>query len=199
MPLSSFALNIFKATANANVSYSDGSCCDLNNALDLLVEHLEKIRGRCKRIVFIGNGGSAAIASHMRTDFWKRAGMLAFTFNEASLLTCLSNDYSYEEAFAKGVEHFVEEGDVLFAISSSGESENILNAVSMAKEKKCFVVTLSGFHSNNALRRCGHMNFYTESLNYGCVEISHLQILHYLSDSLLQEKKQKDLTEINTL
>ena len=79
----------------------------------------------CK-LMFIGNGASAAISSHMSTDFWKNGGIRAIAFNDSSLLTCLGNDYGYEYIFEKSIEMFAEEGDILVAISSSGESENIL-------------------------------------------------------------------------
>ena len=85
------------------------------------------------KLVFIGNGASAAISSHMSTDFWKTCGIRAIAFNDSSLLTCLGNDFGYEYIFEKSIEMFADPGDILIAISSSGKSENILRGVNSAK------------------------------------------------------------------
>ena len=81
------------------------------------------------KLMFVGNGGSAANASHMAIDYWKNGGLRATAFNDASLLTCLANDYGYEHVFEKTIEMLGQPGDVLVAISSSGRSANILRAV----------------------------------------------------------------------
>src|SRR3989338_2392221 len=106
-----------------------------NNKLDFV----EGIEASCKlikkqsraggKIFFIGNGGSAAIANHMAIDFWKNGRMQAMSFSDSSALTCISNDFGYEHVFAKPIEFFVDQNDILFAISSSGRSKNILNGV----------------------------------------------------------------------
>ena len=75
----------------------------------------------CK-LMFIGNGASAAISSHMATDYWKNGGIRAVAFNDSSLLTCISNDYGYKYVFEKPIEMFADNGDILFTISSSGKS-----------------------------------------------------------------------------
>ena len=134
------------------------------------------------KLIFIGNGASASISSHMATDFWKTAGVRAVAFNDSSLLTCISNDYGYKFVFEKPVEMFADAGDILFAISSSGKSENILRGVDAAKKMGVTVVTLSGFDKNNPLRGLGEMNFYVPDMSYGHVEIVHHSICHCLVD-----------------
>jgi D-sedoheptulose 7-phosphate isomerase len=141
-----------------------------------------------KKIIFIGNGASASIASHMSTDYWKNGGMRAIAFNDAALLTCLSNDCGYENVFGKSVDMFADEGDILFAISSSGRSENILNGVRAARTQKTKVVTFSGFSSENPLRQMGDINFYVPDGAYGAVEILHLAICHCILDVVIMEK-----------
>ena len=131
----------------------------------------------------VGNGGSASIASHQSVDYWKNGGIRASAFNDSSLLTCLSNDYSYAEVFSKAVEMFGEEGDMIYCISSSGKSQNILNAAKSAKEKKCTVITFSGFEESNPLRKEGELNFYVPDFSYGFVEILHLFIIHSILDA----------------
>ena len=165
-----------------------GEKLDFFQALEALGE---LIRGRadagCK-LMFIGNGASAAIASHMSTDFWKSAGLKALAFNDASLLTCIGNDFGYDRVFEKPIQMFAMPGDVLFAISSSGRSVNILNGVHMARRKGCKVVTLSGFEKGNPLRRLGDFNFYVLAEEYGPVEIIHHSICHCLLDTIMKVK-----------
>ena len=141
----------------------------------------------CK-LMFIGNGASAAISSHMSTDFWKTCGIRAVAFNDSSLLTCLGNDYGYEYIFEKSVDMFADRGDVLVAISSSGKSENILRGVNSAKSKECSVITLSGFKDNNPLYSAGDFNFYVPAQEYGPVEVIHHSICHCILDTIVNHK-----------
>ncbi len=147
-----------------------------------------QIEFSCK-LIFIGNGASAAISSHMATDFWKNAGIRTTAFNDSSLLTCVSNDYGYEHVFAKPIEMFANTGDVLFAISSSGESENILRDAHAARSKECSVITLSGFKDNNSLSTMGDYNFYVPSQEYGPVEIVHHSICHCILNTIVSHKR----------
>ncbi len=141
-----------------------------------------------KKLIFIGNGASAAISSHMASDFCKNAHIKAITFNDASLLTCICNDLGYKYVFEKPLEILGEGGDVLIAISSSGKSENILKAARMALRKKMKVITLSGFSMNNPLSKLGELNFYVSSTNYGLVEVIHHSICNCFLDLILQSR-----------
>lgn len=138
------------------------------------------------RIFFIGNGGSAAIASHMTADWMKNGKFPTLCFNDAAALTCISNDLGYENVFSLPLQYHAKLGDVLFAISSSGESPSILHAVDHAKQACLNIVTMSGFEPNNSLRSRGGVNFYIPSKNYGVVEIAHLSILHSLLDEVMK-------------
>ena len=157
----------------------------IERAAEIIMKHA--VEGR--KLYLIGNGGSASIASHQAVDFWKNAKIPALAFNDASLLTCISNDFGYEHVFEKPVEMFADPGDVLIAISSSGQSENILRAVKMARSKKCQAITLSGFKPGNPLRSLGDVNFFVPSLDsYGFVEIAHLALCHCLVDTIIRRK-----------
>lgn len=138
------------------------------------------------RIFFIGNGGSAAISSHMAADYQKNGGFPTMCFNDAALMSCISNDLGYSEVFSLPLQRHARLGDVLVAVSSSGESLNILHAARYAKEHRLNVVTLSGFEPDNPLRRMGSVNFYVPSKSYGTVEIAHLAILHSLLDETMK-------------
>jgi D-sedoheptulose 7-phosphate isomerase len=137
------------------------------------------------KLMFIGNGASAAISSHMSTDFWKSCGIRAIAFNDSSLLTCLGNDFGYEYIFEKSIEMFAEPGDILVAISSSGKSENIIRGVNSAKSKECSVITLSGFKEDNPLSSAGDFNFYVPAQEYGPVEVIHHSICHCILDAII--------------
>lgn len=138
------------------------------------------------RIFFIGNGGSAAISSHMAADYQKNGGMPTMCFNDAASLTCIGNDLGYVNVFAEPLQHHARLGDVLVAISSSGMSESILAAADYARDHRMNVVTLSGFEPDNKLRSKGGVNFYVPSKSYGTVEIAHLAILHSLLDETMK-------------
>lgn len=138
-----------------------------------------------RKMIFIGNGGSAAISSHMATDFWKNGGMKAISFNDIPMLTSISNDYGYEHVFEKPIETFAELGDVLIAISSSGKSENILRGVRAAEARGCKIITLSGFEEGNPLSSLGDLNFYVPSKVYGHVEVIHHSICHCIIDTIM--------------
>ncbi len=144
-----------------------------------------------KKVIFIGNGASAAIASHMAADYSKNGKIPAITFNDSALLTCVSNDCGYQNVFKKPIELFAEQGDVLIAISSSGKSENIINGAEAAKSKGCKVITLSGFSADNPLSKLGDINFYVPSDKYSHVEIIHHSICHYMLDIIMSEGKNK--------
>lgn len=174
---------------SVRVTDRDAKTLDLFAGVDAAIQLiLEQDRQR-RRIMFIGNGASAAISSHMATDFTKAGGLRATAFNDASLLTCMGNDFGYEQVFQKPIEMLADEGDVLFAISSSGKSVNILNGVRAALEKPCKVITLSGFKDDNPLCTMGDLNFYVPSGDYGPVEVLHHSICHCILDMLCLQKK----------
>ena len=143
-----------------------------------------------RKVIFIGNGASASISSHMATDYWKNGGMRAMAFNDAVLLTCISNDCGYENVFGKPLEMFADDGDILFAISSSGASQNILNGVHAARKRGAHVVTFSGFKSDNPLSSMGDVNFFVPDEDYGPVEVVHLSITHCILDVIMASKQQ---------
>lgn len=160
----------------------NGKAVDISSALKDSVDMVKKAAAKGNKVMFIGNGGSASIASHLAVDLWKNGGIKAVSFNDGAQLTCLGNDYGYEHVFEKPIEFFAERGDVLIAISSSGKSENILRGVKAGLAKKCNVITMSGFAKINPLRKMGQLNFYVPSSSYGFVEITHLALCHSILD-----------------
>jgi len=159
-----------------------GTGLSLDNGTQKAADLIVSARSDGNKVMLIGNGGSAAIASHAHNDLCKRAGVRALVFNEPPLLTALANDYGYASVFERPIEMWAEQADVLLAISSSGRSESILRAAHAALKRKCRVITLSGFASDNPLRRMGHINFYIASSEYGEVEAAHSVVMHFLTD-----------------
>lgn len=147
-----------------------------------LASEVKQARGR---IFFIGNGGSAAIASHMAADWLKNGNVAAQCFNDGALTTCLANDLGYDQVFAKPISLHGRKGDLLFAISSSGQSASVTNAVQAAYAIGLYVITLSGFSAENPLRQLGDVNFYVPSDRYGVVEVCHHAICHAILDAVI--------------
>lgn len=170
----------------SEVTNHSGDSLEFDTAIELVMKLAVETHQKGNKLIFIGNGGSSAIASHMAIDYLKNGGIRSTTFSDASLLTCLSNDYGYEHVYEKPILMFGQEGDLLIAISSSGKSQNILRAVKVAQDKKCHVVTLSGFNPDNPLRRTGKINFYVPSSAYGFVEITHLTLCHAILDLICE-------------
>jgi D-sedoheptulose 7-phosphate isomerase len=143
---------------------------------DLLVKSAEmfkNVKSTGKKIIVVGNGGSAAMASHVAVDLTKAAGCRAITFNEADLLTCFANDYGYENWVEKALNFYADNGDVVILISSSGTSKNIVNGANWAKQNGLSVVTLSGFNSDNPLKKIGDINLWVDSKGYNIIEMAH--------------------------
>jgi D-sedoheptulose 7-phosphate isomerase len=140
---------------------------------------------RGQHLYFIGNGASAMMASHFAADACKNAGLSALAFNDASLLTATANDVSFEEIFALPLSRLARPGDLLIAISSSGNSPNIVRAIGTARAIPMHIVTLSGRCADNRIRSCGDLNFYVPLQRYGWVECAHQLMLHYWLDQYL--------------
>jgi D-sedoheptulose 7-phosphate isomerase len=138
------------------------------------------------KIIVIGNGGSAAIASHASIDFTKAAKIRAINFNESSLITCFSNDYGYEYWAEKAIEFYADKNDLVILISSSGQSNNILNAALKTKKMNIPLATLSGFSKDNELRTLGDINLWVDSSKYNIVETVHQTWILSIIDNLIE-------------
>jgi D-sedoheptulose 7-phosphate isomerase len=166
----------------AAVTSASGETIEIAEAVNRVMALARRAHAAGNKLIFVGNGGSAAIASHMAMDYSKSGEVRSLALNDSSMLTCLGNDLGYDQVFAKQLELHARPDDLVIAISSSGRSANILNAVGVARAARCGVVTLSGFSADNPLRRLGDINFFVDSDRYGFVEIGHLTICHAVLD-----------------
>lgn len=178
---------LIRCLHSVQIYNQDGeSCGDYDESMDKLVELFSDIKAGGKQVFFIGNGGSAAIASHMTADFMKNGGMKTYSLYDNSVTTCMGNDYGYEYIFSRPLEFLGNEGDLLVAISSSGNSQNIVNAVQVAKEKKMKIITLSGFQRENRINGMGIYNVHVPANHYGMVESIHNLMLQQVVDVILE-------------
>jgi len=154
------------------------------------VELTDDVQRNGRNIFLVGNGASAAMASHFAADACKNGGLRAQAFNDGPLLTCAANDLSFEDVFALPLARFGRAGDMLITISSSGGSPNIVKALECARGLQLSIVTVSGRRADNPSRRFGDVNAYLPSERYGWVESGHHVVLHYWLDQYLDKHGQ---------
>lgn len=152
----------------------------------LIVNEFLKCRNEGKTAFFIGNGGSAAIASHMTADYLKNGKVNTCSLYDNAVTTCIGNDYGYEYIFSKPLEFLMKRDDLLVAISSSGNSMSIVNAIKTAREKSSRVITFTGFSENNPIRTMGDINLWVPCDEYGIVESIHNLILQQIVDEIMK-------------
>jgi D-sedoheptulose 7-phosphate isomerase len=150
---------------------------------------LKVISNNGRRVFVIGNGGSAAVASHVVNDLVNMTLTRAHSLSDPALLSCMTNDFGHDVALSRILEVWCERGDLLIAISSSGRSANICIAANTARRLGATVMTLTGFEAENQLRKLGDINLWLDSKNYGLVETGHAFVLHHLTDRRAQQVK----------
>ena len=142
------------------------------------------------KIIICGNGGSAAIASHVSVDLTKNANIRSVNFNESDLITCFANDYGYERWVEKAVDYYADSKDILILISSSGKSLNMINAAKAARNKKVSkIITFTGHNKDNPLSKLGDINFWINSKAYNFVENTHQVWLLTIVDLIIGKRE----------
>ena len=153
----------------------------------------------CGRLVFAcGNGGSAAISNHLQCDHLKgirtatdiAPRVLSLSAN-VELLTAIANDIAYDEVFTYQLQSQASPGDVLIAVSSSGQSRNILRALTWAREHGLRTIVLTGFDGGDA-RTLADVCIHVDAANYGIVEDVHQTIMHALAQYIRQSRMTPD-------
>ena len=160
---------------------------DVSDYMISMKKLLLQTRDKGNKVLIAGNGGSAAMASHVSVDLTKQAGIRTVNFNEADLITCFANDYGYENWVAKAIEFYGDEGDVVILISSSGKSLNMINAGAQANKMGIHVITLTGFKQDNPLKKLGELNFWLDSRAYNIIENTHQIWLLMVCDLIIGE------------
>lgn len=167
----------------------NGKSMNFERGLAVFMETLLETRESNGRLWWIGNGGSSAACSHLSQDALNKLGIKSQTLTDPALLTCMANDYGYPEIYSRPLEVLAERGDLLIAISSSGKSQNIINAVELAEEKGMRVISLSGFSDKNQLWNLPtHLSFYLPTNLYGITELGHEALIHSVIESLVLDE-----------
>jgi D-sedoheptulose 7-phosphate isomerase len=180
---------ITECLKSTSASLSDNTIINIDEAFSRWTEMTVQIRSQKNTVFLIGNGASASMASHVSADMAKNAHVHTEVFTDLSLITAIANDISYDDVFAEPLRRRMNKGDMLVAISSSGQSRNILQAVAAAKGLGGISVTLSAMKADNPLRISGELNFYIPAQTYGLAETCHAAILHYWIDSTILKNK----------
>ena len=180
--------SLLSALEDMQVTGIDGREISQEEGLSQWCKITSTLRAVNATMYFVGNGASAMMASHMAADASKNGQFRSVAFNDAALMTAVSNDISYEESFAMPLKRFADSGAVLVTISSSGNSPNIVRAIEVARELGLQVVTLSGMKPDNRSRQMGDLNFYIPADTYGVVEVTHQALLHCWLDKFMENE-----------
>ena len=152
-----------------------------------LIKLIKEVKRKKKKLILVGNGGSAAMASHVAVDFTKTCKIRAINFNEADLITCYGNDYGFENWITEALISYGDAEDLVVLISSSGQSKNIVNAAKFCNKKKINFATFTGFKKNNPLKKISKISFWVNSNSYNIIEMTHhiwlLMLVDYLSQN----------------
>ncbi len=184
--------------SRVEVTGAGGVGMTLDGGCVLVVDWLKGLKDLGGKVLTVGNGGSASIAGHLQNDLAKSVGVRAMALQDFALVTAITNDEGYHRVYADQILQWGDRGDLLIAISSSGESENILEAVDAARARSMRVMRLAGFAVGNALRGGGEINFYVPDETYGFVELAHGVMVHLWTDALrrvldLERKESHDV------
>lgn len=158
-----------------------------SDAVEKVCEQVLHATENGRQIFVIGNGGSAAVAEHLCCDWTKGTNCSGYPVissrsltSNVALYSAIANDYGFDHVFDTQLDFFAGQGDVLIAISSSGNSPNVLNAVVRAKELGVFVAGFSGF-SGGKLADMADASVYVATNNYGIVEDAHQAVMHIIA------------------
>ncbi len=164
--------------------------------IDALITLFREANLEEKQIFVFGNGGSAASASHFATDLGKGASdklsrrFKCFSLNEAtSWITAIGNDYSYEDIFLHQLKNFAAAGDIVFTMSVSGNSPNLVKAVDWANTKGLTTIALVG-GKRGRLAEIADNVVVIDSTHYGHVEDAHMLIVHMLTYAFMENPLQ---------
>ena len=165
----------------------------LEHGLETLLQIWSRQIARDRSVFWIGNGGSAALVSHLSQDLLNKGGVRSLTFNDPALITCMANDYGYEQVFKRPLLAVAREHDVLIAVSSSGMSANIVDAARSAIENGMDLVTFSAFSPDNHLHELpSTLSFHTPTEIYGHAELTHEALIHAAIDMFSRQEGASD-------
>jgi len=167
------------------------------NDLEAIINLIMKTREQGSMIYSMGNGGSSAIAEHLVCDFTKgcflnNTKLKSISLNSnISLLTAVANDFSYDDVFKKQLEMYVEKNDIVIAITSSGNSQNVISALRYLNEKGIKSISFTGFDGGE-VKDLSTYNIHVPVNNYGIIEDVHQSLMHIIAQYLYLSQKTAD-------
>ena len=185
-----YYLNYFKSISRGleeSLYYANQQLSEPDLFFQSIKGILKKLRETKSKIYFFGNGASAAFANHMALDFSKNGKILSRSLSDSSLLTALSNDYSYENAMLEFLKiEGVTKEDLVITISSSGNSPNVVSVLNYCKENNIKSLALSGLKNGNKSISLADYSIYVPMKTYGMVECIHQIFLHLILDESME-------------
>ncbi|HTR82578.1 MAG TPA: SIS domain-containing protein [Bacteroidota bacterium] len=186
----SFIQDSLKSSADTKIKIAEQCSADISKAIDIIIG---AFNGK-KKILLCGNGGSAADAQHLATEFVvrlapniKRPGLPAIALTtDASNLTAGANDFGYDQVFARSVEALGNEGDVLIGISTSGNSASVNNAFIKAREKKMATIAFLGKGGGKS-KGLADLSIIVPSDDTQRIQEGHITIGHIIFQEVEQE------------
>ena len=172
-------------------------------SVENLLNQLDESISEGRTIFTCGNGGSSSICEHLVCDFIKQTATLSsiepkvHSLTNTASITAIANDISFDEIFSYQVGRYGNKNDILFSISSSGNSQNIVNAILAAKEIGMKTISFVGFDGGK-VKEISDFSIHVKSNNYGICEDSH-QILMHIFSQYLRLKKINDSSELGKI
>ena len=188
MPTDRISKHFEEALSVLNDFFNDGNLQKIKSAGDLMVKSLKSEN----KIISCGNGGSMCDSMHFSEELSgkfrnERAALPAISISDPSHISCVANDYGYDQVFSRFVDAFGKNGDVLLAISTSGNSKNIINAIKSAKKKNMIVIGLTGKDGGQMASLCDVELRAPISKYADRAQEIHIKIIHALIDYIEQE------------
>lgn len=159
----------------------------IESIIELLLECFENTNNTNNKILIIGNGGSAADAQHFAAELTNRykverkaLAAIALT-TDSSALTSIANDFDYNQVFSRQIDALANENDIVFAISTSGNSHNIINALKSAQKLKCKTIGLSGNDGGKMAQYCDDI-ITIPSNDTPRIQEMHILVIHTLCE-----------------
>lgn len=159
----------------------------LNESLISIKNEILRINKNGGRLFFFGNGASASLSSHAALDFSKQANIESLAMNDHNIITALSNDYGYSSWVEKSIQYYAKSNDLIFFISVSGESENLINGMNYAKKIGMKTVSFTGCDTNNYLKSNSDKSLWVDCYAYNIVESIHTIYITALIDLIIGE------------
>ena len=186
--LSKYQINIEKIFKESSELFSSIYCDqNIRNKIEEAAENISRALNNGKKVLFFGNGGSAADAQHMAGEFvskfmFDRDALpgIALT-TDSSIITAVGNDYGFEYIFSRQLEAIAREGDIVFAYSTSGKSKNVLNALEIAEIKGLYTIGLTGVEGDKMKPYCRNL-IKIPSKTVPRIQEGHLLVGHAISE-----------------